>query len=71
VEKRLFLSEGHFEGKITKNRKKDEIMILTLNMGLPFESMGHKIGNHIGKMDTPCHVSYNIKIGIPSSNSKW
>jgi hypothetical protein len=43
VEKRLFLSEGHFEGKITKNRKKDEIMILTLNMGLPFKVCGIRL----------------------------
>jgi hypothetical protein len=46
-------------------------MISTLNMGLPFEGMGHKTGNPIGKMNTPCHVPYNIRVGIPSSNSKW
>jgi len=59
------------KGKKNQNRKKDKIMISTLNMGLPCEGMGHKIGNPIGKMDTPCHVPYNIRIGIPSSNSKW
>jgi hypothetical protein len=57
--------------KKPKHKEKDKIMISTLNMGLPFEGMGHKIGNPIGKMDTPCHVPYNIRTGIPSSNSKW
>ncbi len=47
-----------------QNKKKDKIMISTLNMGLPFEGMGHKTGNPIGKMNTPCHVPYNIRVGI-------
>jgi hypothetical protein len=47
--KRLFLSIGHFEGKKNQNRKKYKIMISTLNIGLTFESMGHKIGNPIRK----------------------
>jgi hypothetical protein len=71
VEKKLFLNKGHFEEKKNQNIKKTKIMISTLNMGLPFEGMGHKIGNPIEKMDTPCHVPYNVKVGIPSSNSKW
>jgi hypothetical protein len=71
VERRLFLNQDHFEGKKNQNRKKDKIMISTFNMCFPFEGMGHKIGNPIGKMDTPCHVPYNIRVGIPSSNSKW
>ncbi len=71
MEKKLFLNKGHFEEKKNQNIKKDKIMISTLNMGLPFEGMGHNIGNPIGKMDTPCHVPYNIRVDIPSSNSKW